>query len=103
MVQATLLFGAESWVMSSWVRRTLGRFHHRMALWLEKMYPNQTGSSRWIYMTLDEANKSVGMEEVEMYVLCLENNAAQYITAQPIMELCLATKRRLEEQVSMIR
>ena len=30
VVQATVLFGAEYWVMSSHIRRTLGGFHHKV-------------------------------------------------------------------------
>ena len=36
VVQATLLFGAESWAMSPRIGRILGRFHHRVARRLEK-------------------------------------------------------------------
>ena len=36
VVQYNLLFGAESWVMSPWIGRTLGGFHHRVAHRLEK-------------------------------------------------------------------
>ena len=42
--QYTLLFRAESWVVSPWVGSTLGGFHHRVSHWMEKIHPKQTGA-----------------------------------------------------------
>ena len=41
VVQATLLFGAESWLMSSWIGRTMGGFQHRVDRRLAKMHPKR--------------------------------------------------------------
>ena len=53
VVQATLLFGAESWVMSPRIEITLGGFHHRVDRHLEKIQPKRTGAGTWIYLSLD--------------------------------------------------
>ena len=45
--------------------------------------------------------KSVGMEEVETYVLCCPNTVTQYIATRPILELCMAEERRPGARVSM--
>ena len=37
VVQPTLLFGAEIWVMSARIGRTLGGLHHKVACRMEKM------------------------------------------------------------------
>ena len=37
MVQSTLFFGSETWVMSPRIGRTLGRFHHRLDRQMTKM------------------------------------------------------------------
>ena len=42
-VQATLLFGAELWVMSPWIGRILVSFHHRVNRCLSNMQPRRTG------------------------------------------------------------
>ena len=44
VVQVTLLFGSESWVISPRIGRNLGGFHHRVDRWLEKMQPKRTGA-----------------------------------------------------------
>ena len=65
VVQATLLFGADSWVMSPRIWRTLDGFHHKVARRLEKMQPKRDMMGGWIYPPLDATMKEVGMEEVE--------------------------------------
>ena len=55
-----------------------------------KVNPKRNEDFRWIYKPLDKAMKSVGLEEVETYVLCHQNTVAQYIATLPILELCLA-------------
>ena len=56
---------------------------------------------RWVYPPLDKVIMSVGMGEVETYVLCGHNNATQYIITLPILELCMAEERQPEVQVTM--
>ena len=41
---------------------------------------------RWVYPPLDEAMMTVGLEEVETYVLRFNNNVAHYIPTWPILE-----------------
>ena len=41
------------------------------------------------------------LQEVETYVSCRQNTAAQYIATRPIMDLCLAAKRRPGPRVVM--
>ena len=94
VVQETLRFGAESWVMYPRIRRTLGGFHHRVDHWMGKMQPNRTREVRRIYPPLGEAMKTVGLKEVETYVLRHQNTVSQYIYTWPILELCLEEEIR---------
>ena len=101
VVQVTLLLVAESWVVSPHIGRTLGRFHHRLDLWMVKMQLPRDSVGRWIYLPLEEAMKTVGMEEVETHVLLRHNKTTQYIATRSILELCLAAEIRPGERVSM--
>ena len=93
VVQATLLFGAESWVMSPQIGRTLGGFCRRVDRRMENIQSRRTGAGTCIYPPLDVEMKAVGMEEVETYVLRLQNTVTQYISTRPILELCLAAEQ----------
>ena len=65
VVQATLLFGTGSWVMFPRIGRTLGVFHHSVALKMENMQLKRYMAGRWIYLPLDVEIKAVVLEEVE--------------------------------------
>ena len=75
VLQVTLLLGTESWVVSPFILRILGGFHHRVSRRLTNMQLKRDVMGRWIYLPLDAATKSVGMEEVEMYVFRRHNTA----------------------------
>ena len=48
-----------------------------------------------MYPPLAEA----GLEGMETYISCLQNTVAEFIATRPIMDLCLATERRLGSRV----
>ena len=50
VVQATLLFGAESWAISPRIGGNLGGFHHRVSRCLKNIQPKKTGEGTWIYL-----------------------------------------------------
>ena len=49
---------------------------------------------------MEDTMAEAGLQEVEMYISCLQNTVAQYIKTRPIMDLCLAEKRRPEARVA---
>ena len=53
MVQAVILFGVESWMVSPLIGRTLGGFHHRVARRLAKIQPERNRAGTQIYLPLD--------------------------------------------------
>ena len=81
---------------------TLGGFHHRVALRLANIKPRRDMMGRWVYLPMEEEMKSVGLDEVETYVLRRQNTVAQYISTWPILELCLTTEQRTGARVNMI-
>ena len=91
----------KSWVVPPWIGRTLGGFHQRVTRWIAKMQPNRDVTGRWIYPLLDAAMKAVEMEEVDMYVLRIQNTIAHYISTPPILELCLVVEIWSGAQVAM--
>ena len=54
---------------------------------------------RWVYQPLDVAMKVVGLEEVDTYIICLDNTVSKSIATSPILELFLAAERCLGGQV----
>ena len=61
VVQATLLFGAEAWVVPPGIGETLGRFHHRVTRHLLVMWPRRYTTGRWFYPPLDAIVTALGL------------------------------------------
>ena len=94
VVQANLLFGVETWVVSHIIRKNYGGFHHRVARHLAGMRPGRDMMGRWVYPLMYAVLSSLGLEEVEPYVLHQKNTIAQYIATCTILELWLAAERQ---------
>ena len=77
--------------MSPRIGRTLGSFHHRVDLRLA-MHQMRIMAGRWIYPQLEAAMKALALGEVEAYVFCRHNTAAQYIVNLPILDIYLVAE-----------
>ena len=95
VVQATLLFGSDTWVITPSIGRNLGALLHRVTRHLAVIQPKQYIMGRWEYPPMDKAMAAVGLDEVDAYVLCYHNTITHYIATRPILELCLAEERQL--------
>ena len=94
VIQETILFGSETWVMTPRIRRSLGGLHNRVYHFIAEMKPRRDTTGRQEYPTLEAEMVELGLKEVYTYVLCHQNNTAQYIVTRPIPELCLEEERR---------
>ena len=101
VVQSVLLYRSETWVLTPHMQRVLGGFHHRVACRLTGRQLKKGQDEGWVYPPLEDAMAKAGLQEVETYVSCLQNTVVQYIATKPIMELCLAVKRRPGTRVEM--
>ena len=66
----------DTWVMSPIIGNTLGGFHHRVVYRLVGMLPMKDTPFRWVYPPLVAAMKTVGLEEVDTYILCRQRVVA---------------------------
>ena len=86
--------------MTSCIGRALGRFHHRVDCRMTGWQPRRGIYGRCSYPPLFNLMEYLGLQYVETYVSRHQNTAAQFIATRPIMDLCLAAKRRLGSWVS---
>ena len=101
VVQAVLLYWSETWVISPCIGRNLGGFHHRVDRRLTGRKPRKGQEEGWVYPQLEDTMTEAGLKGVETYVSRQQNTVAQYIATRPIMDLCLAAKRRPGPRVEM--
>ena len=99
VVQATILFGLDTWVMTPNIGSTIGLFHHRVDRRLSVMQPKWDTEGRYEYLPLDVAMLMVGLEEGKTYVLLYQNTVDQYTITCPTLELCLLEKQQMGAQV----
>ena len=70
VIQAILLYGSESWVVTNKCLQRRNSFHHRVACSITGMYghPDLNDPERWVYPDMDEVLDKVGLFEVEVYI-----------------------------------
>ena len=94
VVQSVLLYGSDTWVLTSRMKRVSGGLHHRVDLILTGQQLRKGMDGGWVYLPLDDAMAEAGLQEVDNYVSCRQNTVAQYIATRPIIDLCLEAKQR---------
>ena len=100
VVQAVLLFRAETWVLTPRIERALKIFQHGSARWITVRQLWRRGDGQWTYPPLKEAMQEARSEGMWKSITRRQNTVAQYITAQPILDLCERSMQRLESRVS---
>ena len=99
VVQVVLLFGLEASVMTLYIGRMLGGFHHWVACRLTGKQLRRDADGIWRYPPLAVAMVEAGLEEVETYVARRQNTATQYIATRLIMDMYLEAERCPEARV----
>ena len=69
ILQAILLYGSETWVISRTALARLEGFHIRAAYRMAKKYkPNRGRGNVWVYPWLKDVLKECGMKTMEKYI-----------------------------------
>ena len=100
VVQAVLFYGSEMWVLIPRICRFMGIFRHRVARRLMGKLLRRGRDGGWMYPPLAEAIVEAGLPEVETYVSHQYNTVSQFISTRPIMDPCLAAKKRPGSRVA---
>ena len=88
VVQAVLLFGAKTWVLTPQMERDLSNFQHRVAQRLTVRHPRRQGGGSWEYPPLEAEVSEAGIDDIGVYITRRQNTVAQYIATRPILGLC---------------
>ena len=96
VVQAVLLFGSESWVLTPPTIKMLLGFHirstYRMARVNKLRKDPQSGI--WTYPVSALALEEVGLETIGYYIQVRRQHIAAYIVDQPIFGFCEEERRK---------
>ena len=101
MVQAVLLFGSETYVVTSRMGKALGGFQDQVARRLTGRFLRQKLDREWKY-TLEAAEREeAGFQTMEEYIRRQKNIFAQYIATQSLLDLCYWSYRAIGGRVGM--
>jgi hypothetical protein len=89
VVQAILLYGSETWVLSRTALVRLEGFHIRAAYRMVKMHKPKQGPGRtWIYPRLVDVLQECGLKTMEEYIGIRRQTIAVYMATRPILTEC---------------
>jgi hypothetical protein len=89
VVQAILLYGSKTWVISLQAMAQLEGFHTR-ATWrmAQRHKPRQGPQKEWVYPKSEDILQECGMKTIAEYVQICPQTIAVYIATRPILQEC---------------
>ncbi len=95
VVQAILLYGSDTWVISQPAMAQLKGFHIQAAYQMAKMHkPWQGPRNEWVYPRSEDVLKECGMKTMAEYVQICRKMIAVYVATQPILQECRQGKQQ---------
>ena len=88
VVQQVIMFGAETWVLTPRMERALNSFIHGAAIRITGRQPRRGWEGKCFYPSLEGAMKVAGFTDVRTSINRSQNTVAQYISTQPLLDLC---------------
>ena len=93
MIQAVLLFGSETWVVTPHMGTALGGFQTQVDRRLMGHLSWRTKDRTCKYTSAAVAREAAGFLAMEEYVSQSQNTVAQYIATQSLLEMCEGSER----------
>ena len=88
IVQTVLLYGSETWVLTSSMLKVLEGFHNRVARRIAGKMPYYVPTEdRWVYPPTGEALEIAGLYPIQAYLDGRRNRLADYVATRPIRQL----------------
>ena len=89
VVQAVLLYGSESWVITTKMWRALNSFHHRCARYIAGEHIRQRPDGEWTFPETERILAQCKLQTVEEYIARRKRTVSNYIVGRPIYARCV--------------
>ncbi len=98
VLQAVLLYGSETWVISPTALVWLEGFHIR-AVWQMAIThkPHQGPQNEWVYPKLKDVLRECGMKTMVEYIQICRQTIVVYVATRPILQECRKGKHQRGE------
>jgi len=95
VVQAMLLYGSETWVLSTTALVSLEGFHIRAAYQMVVRHKPRRGSGhRWIYPKSKDVLEECGMNTLAEYITVCRQTITVYVATRPALIKCRRGKQK---------
>lgn len=91
IVQAILLYGAESWTLSDRVKKKLRSFHPRCARHLTGQHIRDRKDGTWDTPSTEKVLKDAGLWSMEEYINRRKKTVTKFVQEREIFRKCVAT------------
>ena len=91
IVQAVLLYGAESWVLTERTWKAVNSFHNRCARYIAGEHIRQRPDGEWILPSTTRILEQCKLQTVEKYIARRKSTVSAFIESRPIYSACLAS------------
>ena len=98
--QDVLLFGLETWVLTTRIEKAPESFHSRVARKIRGRQLRRRKGRSWFYPPLAGVMKEKGIVGIRTSILRRQNTVAQFIATRPILDLCKQATWQPGAQVS---
>ena len=88
MVQAVMLFGSETWVVTPCMRKALGWFQTQVERQMTRRLMRRKPDGKWSYTSVEMAREEAGLLKMEDYIRRRQNTVSHYIATQSLLDLC---------------
>jgi Reverse transcriptase (RNA-dependent DNA polymerase) len=96
IVQAVLLYGCETWTLTTPMVKVLKSFHHKVARRITGRMPTLLPSGEWHYPPLADALLEAGLYPLHTYIQRRQATITRHIVTRPIYQLCLIASQANE-------
>ena len=76
VVQAVLIFGSDTWVLTPHFEKSLEGFHHLAVQRMSVMGPKCQQYGTWVYKPIGAVLVTVGLEDIGLSIAYCQNTAA---------------------------
>ena len=83
IVQSTLLYGCEMWVITPQIQQSLDGFHHRIARSITHRKARLVGD-KWVYPLIGPVLAEAGLRPMSEYVANRRRTIGYYVHGRPI-------------------
>jgi hypothetical protein len=91
VVQAVLLYGSESWVITGRMGKALASFHNRCARYISGDHIRQKPNGEWILPSTASVLEKCKLQTVEEYIRRRRRTISNLVKQRPIYEACVAS------------